>query len=277
MTDKDSSVRIEHELDVVRRAQQGDRDALVRLFDEHLPTVHRFAMRMCRDEDHARDVAQESLLTALKSLKDYRGEASFSTWLFTIARSHCGKTRRRQEREPLHSDEQMQIRAVQSDDPAPDAQISHAEISDVVERGLADIDPAEREAVLLRDVEGMSANEASRVLNISVAALKSRLHRGRAALRDRVRAVVDPHPESIEPSCPDVIAALSSKIEGDLPEDACSALEAHVASCPSCAARCESVRRVLGACSALRRSAPSAQARKDLEKIIASIQRLPGV
>lgn len=102
MIDKDSSSRPETE--VLQLARQGDRKALTQLFSEHMPTVHRFAMRMCRDEERARDVAQESMLTALKSFEDFRGDASFSTWLFTIARSHCGKVRKRADREPLHEE-----------------------------------------------------------------------------------------------------------------------------------------------------------------------------
>jgi RNA polymerase sigma-70 factor, ECF subfamily len=272
MNDKDSGVRAQPEAETVRRAQRGERDALAQLFGEHLPTVHRFAMRMCRDEDRARDVAQESLLTALKSLDGYRGEASFSTWLFTIARSHCGKTRRRAEREPVHDEPEAALDRMRSGDPAPDAQVAHGELSDAVERGLDALDPSEREVILLRDVEGLAARDAARVLDISVAALKSRLHRARAVLREHVRDAVGQEQETVASSCPDVVSSLSQKLEGDLPDNACAALEAHIAECPSCAARCESVRRMLGACSAIRERPTSTKARQDLEAVIASIR-----
>lgn len=277
MTDKDSAVREEPEAELVHRAQHGERDAIVRLFGDHLPTVHRFAMRMCRDEERARDVAQESLLTALKSLEGYRGEASFSTWLFTIARSHCGKTRKRADRESVQHEGEPGFDALASTEPAPDAQVAHGEVSEAVERGLSALDPTEREVVLLRDVEGMPARDAAVVLGISVAALKSRLHRARSVLREHVRAAVGQEPEPVDASCPDVVHALSSKIEGDLPDNACASLEAHIAQCPSCAARCESVRRVLGACASLRLRPASPEAAKAVQDVIASIQRHPGL
>jgi RNA polymerase sigma-70 factor, ECF subfamily len=131
--------------------------------------------------------------------------------------------------------------------------------------------------VLLRDVEGLPARDAAEVLGISVAALKSRLHRARSVLREHVREAVGQAPEPSSASCPDVVMALSTKIEGDLPDSACAALEAHIAHCPSCAARCESVRRVLGACAALRLRPASPVAAKAVQDVIASIQRRPGI
>ncbi len=275
MIDKGSSENV-REAETIARAKQGDREATVRLFGEHLATVQRFAMRMCRDEEKARDVAQESLLTALKSLQDYRGEASFSTWLFTIARSHCGRLRRRADREPIGEGADAGLARLTSSEPTADAQVSHGEISDALERGLGALDPSEREVILLRDVEGITASEAARILQISVPALKSRLHRARCALRENVRASVDAAPEPADPRCPDVVAAFSAKLEGDLPANACATLEAHVAECPSCTSRCESIRRLVGACGALRQRPESPELRIMLEQIVASFQKAPG-
>jgi RNA polymerase sigma-70 factor (ECF subfamily) len=279
MNDKDSTVRGLTEEETIRRAQTGEREALVRLFGKHMPTVHRFALRMCRDEDRARDVAQESMLTALKSLEGFRLDASFSTWLFTIARSHCGKTRRKADREPVHAEADGALETLASAEPPPDAQVAHSQVSDAVERGLDALEPAEREVVLLRDVEGLSAREAADILGISVPALKSRLHRARSVLREHVRAAVEREGagEVPEGSCPDVVRALSEKLEGDLPDSACAVLESHLSQCPACAARCESVRRMLGACANLRERPASPEAMRAVEEIVASIQRRPGV
>ena len=76
MNDKDSTSAHVLDRDIIERAQRGEREAVSQLFGDHLGTVHRFALRMCRDEDRARDIAQESLLTALKSLESFRGDAS---------------------------------------------------------------------------------------------------------------------------------------------------------------------------------------------------------
>jgi RNA polymerase sigma-70 factor (ECF subfamily) len=270
MVEKGSPQAGADELDTIRLAQKGERAAVARLFGKHLGTVHRFALRMCRDEERARDVAQESLLTALDSLQGYRGEASFSTWLFTIARSHCVRQRRRAEREAPSEQADAALERAASVQPEPDSLAAHEQLSDMLERALGSLDPEEREVVLLRDVEGLAAKDAAEVLGLSVPALKSRLHRARAGLRERVRALLEPRPEPARAGCPDVVAALSSKLEGDLSELDCAALERHLEGCPDCASRCESVRAVLRACASLRDAphAPVARAVLDaaLEK-----------
>lgn len=270
MADKDSSLHPVIEADTILRAQRGDREAVQRLFGDHLATVYRFAMRMCRDEDRARDVAQESLLTALKSLDSYRGEASFSTWLFTITRSHCGRMRRRAEREVVADDDNQSLEQAPSDAAAPDAQAAHSEVSDVLERALDRLEPGDREVILLRDVEGTSTKDAAEVLGLSVAALKSRLHRARAILRALVREMVDASPDQPADGCPDILVEFSRKLEGDLASDRCATIEAHLANCPSCAARCQSIQDLLGACAALRNGAAPADVGKLIDGTLAS-------
>lgn len=275
MSDNDSDKSGPFDPDIIRRAQLGERDAVTRLFGDHLGTVHRFAMRMCRDEDRARDIAQESLLTALKSLDSFRGEASFSTWLFTITRSHCGRLRRKTEREVVSDDGDVVLETAASEEPLPDVQASHGEVSEVVEQALDALDPADREVVLLRDVEGLSTKEAADVLNISVAALKSRLHRARSSIRTFVRGAVGPEPEVMNPGCPDILVQYSKKLEGDLSTGDCSAIEEHLASCPDCAARCESIQQVLGACAALRRAPDPARVQRIIDETVAAFPRRP--
>ncbi len=80
--------------------QAGDDKALGVLLEKHLPAVYRFGVKMCRDPEDAKDVAQETLLAAARGLRDFRGASSVSTWLFTIARSFCIKKRRKRVGEP---------------------------------------------------------------------------------------------------------------------------------------------------------------------------------
>lgn len=273
MNDKETSSTEELDREIIERAQRGERDAVTQLFGDHLGTVHRFAMRMCRDEERARDIAQESLLTALKSLDTYRGEASFSTWLFTITRSHCGRLRRRAERETVSEDGDVVTETVTSEEPLPDAQAAHGEVSGVLEKALDALDPTEREVVLLRDVEGVSTKEAADMLNISVAALKSRLHRARAALRMAVRDAIGQQPDEVNPQCPRIIEAFSQKLEGDLSVADCASLQEHVATCPQCAERCESVQRILGACSTLRSKSDPDEVQRIIDRTVAAMPK----
>jgi RNA polymerase sigma-70 factor, ECF subfamily len=275
MNDKDSTSPQGLDRDIIERAQRGERAAVSQLFGDHLGTVHRFALRMCRDEDRARDIAQESLLTALKSLESFRGDASFSTWLFTITRSHCGRLRRRAEREAVSDDGDVVTDTAVSDVPLPDDQASHGEVTAVVEQALDSLDPADREVVILRDIEGMSTREAADALQITVAALKSRLHRARATLRAAVRQTIDPEPETLEPGCPKIIEAFSQKLEGDLSVADCAAFQDHIASCPDCAARCDSIQQILGACATLKRNPNESEVRRIIDNTVATFPRKP--
>src|SRR4029453_8223410 len=80
--------------DLLDSARAGNPDALERLLARHQAQVYRFGMKMCRDPEDARDVLQDTLLAMARSVRDFRGASSISTWLYTIARSFCIKKRR---------------------------------------------------------------------------------------------------------------------------------------------------------------------------------------
>src|SRR6516165_11574163 len=82
----------------------GDEQALAKLLERYAPAVYRFGAKMCRDPEDARDVMQDTLLAAARGLREFRGGASLSTWLFTIARSFCIKARRRRVGAPSDGD-----------------------------------------------------------------------------------------------------------------------------------------------------------------------------
>ena len=103
-------------------------------------------------------------------------------------------------------------------------------------------------------MEGLSAPEAASALGISVDALKSRLHRAREALRLALRPLLEPELERAAGGCPDVVALWSKKLEGDLSQGDCSAMEKHLASCPSCGAACNALKQALLACQRIRTS-----------------------
>ena len=109
--------------------------------------------------------------------------------------------------------------------------------------------------ILLRDVEELTAPEAAVALGVSVDALKSRLHRARAALRDALKPLLEPNAPQAASSCPEVATLWSRKLEGDLSQDDCAQMERHLRSCTACTAACDSLKRALLAC---RRSATDA-------------------
>src|SRR5512138_2215160 len=84
----------ENDQALIEAARAGDRRALEKLLDRHQSAVYRFGMKMCGESEDAKDVLQETLFAAARTLPEFRGASSVSTWLYTIARSFCLKKRR---------------------------------------------------------------------------------------------------------------------------------------------------------------------------------------
>ena len=170
---------------LVTRAKDGDAGALEALCARHAPRVERLAHHLLRDREDARDAAQESLAKLCVRLRQFRGEAQFSTWLYRIA---VNEAKRRQayeaHRRALPIDDVMLELPDLSAGPA--ALAESAELERFIEQCVAELPANYRDAVLLRDVEGLSNEEAAAVLELDLRNFKSRLHRGRMAIRRRV-------------------------------------------------------------------------------------------
>lgn len=234
--------------DLVERAKAGDRAAMEELLAAVAPAVRRFGMRMCRSDADADDVLQETLVAVATHIGDFEGRSALTSWLFSLARSACARRRRGLKNQPPvpsdglpeHADEQ----------PSPERRFESAELASVLTQALDRLPEDYREAILLRDMEGLTAPEAATALGISVDALKSRLHRARGALRSELAAVLEPPPAALGAGspCPDVATMLSRKLEGELRPQDCADMERHVATCSSCAAACDGLKAALATC-----------------------------
>jgi len=234
---------------LLERARAGDEAALEQLLVAVQPQLYRFSMKMCRHTEDAEDVLQDSMMTLARSFRDFRGASSLSTWLFSIARSFCIKKRRKSKFAPKHEESLEQLppaeqRRIQSTSPDPHQQAESAEIWQQIHAGIQRIEPAYREVLVLRDIEGLRAKEVAEVVGISVPAVKSRLHRARAQLREHLATA----PYRPQIGCPDIRKVFSEHLEGDLSPDICSSMQAHVANCSTCAAECDGLKAVLNAC-----------------------------
>ncbi len=239
---------------LLQAAQGGDAAALDDLLKRYQPQIIRFGMKMCRDPEDAQEILQETLFAAARTLRGFRGASSLSTWLYTIARSFCIKRRRRGVLAPeVVSLDSESSGALAAPDLAPDPERSLAdrEVGAALEAAIASLDPGHREVLLLRDVEGLPAAEVAQVTGLSVPAVKSRLHRARATVRDRLAPLLAPGPRQPGTGpdvCPDVVDVLSRHLEGDIGPAACVEMERHVSACPRCHAACESLRQTLRLC-----------------------------
>ena len=187
----------DNDTQLLERARGGDRPALEALLARHQRSVYRFGLKMCRDEEDAKDILQETLLAVARNVKDFRGASSVSTWLYTIARSFCIKKRRRSKFAP-EQEESLEARepgeaARQIADPArpPDDILAGRQIEIALEQAIASLDPMYREVLVLRDVEGLTAPEVGEVMGLSVEAVKSRLHRARTSFAERIEPLLN--------------------------------------------------------------------------------------
>ena len=256
---------------LLEAARRGDPDALEGLLRRYQPRIYRFSMKMCRNPDAAEDVVQDTLLAMARTVRNFRGAASVSTWLYTIARSFCIKKRRRRKFAPevevsLEGDRPAAAAEVPDSAPAPDRLVEDHEVREALERALASLGAPYREVLVLRDIEGLSAAEVAEVTGLSVQAVKSRLHRARAAVRARLAPVLGmpAAPRPAAAGCPDIVTLFSRHLEGDIDGAVCAEMERHIAACAVCRSACDSLKRTLGLC----RSVPAPEVPARLQESI---------
>jgi RNA polymerase sigma-70 factor (ECF subfamily) len=180
---------------LVAASRDGDPAALEALVRSHQDRVYGFAMRMCRNVEDAKDILQDTFLGVIRSIREFREESKFSTWLYRIAANACLKKRRRGVHDPTPEQE------LSLDDlmPRPDAEgrkpeipdwsgdaeraLLHGELSARMESAIDKLPRDYKIVLVLRDMEGLSAEETAQAVGLSVPAVKSRLHRARVFVR----------------------------------------------------------------------------------------------
>lgn len=190
--------------DLVKRANQGDLEAFEELINRHEQRVFSLALKMLRQEQDAEDVTQQTFLSALKNLRGFRAEASFSTWLLRIATHAALKIIRKRKGLPAVSLEQATEEPTDSNSiphpeyiadwkQSPEELLHRHEIQALLDQALSQLDEKHRLVFLLRDVEGLSITETAEALGISEANTKVRLLRARLQLRELLtRTLGDP-------------------------------------------------------------------------------------
>lgn len=179
------------------RVLAGDRDAFAVLVERHGSRIHAAILRMIGDPEAANDLSQETFLKAYAALASFRRGAAFSTWLYAIAINQVRTEFRR--RKSVKGQAMLSLDALSDahgDDPggrsaepagagpSPGDEAERREDAERLRRALGRIDEEYREAVVLRDLEGLSYDEIAEAIGVPAGTVRSRIHRGRAALRD---------------------------------------------------------------------------------------------
>lgn len=248
-----SSTPSEDETALLEAAQRGDSIALSKLLERHQAQIYRFGLKLCRDPEAAKDVLQETMLSVARNLSSFRGQAALSTWLYTVARSFCAKQRRRSKfaPKPELSLEHAQLESEQlvDDRLQPEAALADKQRDHALHAAIEGLSPAFKEVLVLRDMEGLPAQEVAQILGLRVEAVKSRLHRARKAARERFMASAH-EPTASAPGCPDIVAMWSAQLEGDISPIDCERMQSHIEQCSPCRRDCESLKRTLTLCRA---------------------------
>lgn len=181
-------MRVAAEADLLAAARRGDPDAFSALIAPLQGRAFNLAFRMLGDADEAADVTQDALIRAFTRLRDFRGDASFATWLHRIVHNTALDALRWRARHPADrldasfgdGDPPREVAATSE---GPEDAAVRADERRAIERALAALTPEFRAAVVLRDVQGLDYDEVAVITGVSLGTVKSRLHRARARLR----------------------------------------------------------------------------------------------
>jgi RNA polymerase sigma-70 factor (ECF subfamily) len=189
------------ERQLIARLHTGDGAAVRELADRYSSRIFQLAMRYMKNREDAEEVTQDVLMKVYRKVDAFRGDAALSSWIYRItfntAMSRLRSTRvaraAEQERERALTAEVDGERSRAPRQPAdwtrmPDEELLRAQLREAVARAIAELPEIYRAPVVLRDIEGLSTEEASRRLNLKDQTLKSRLHRGRLMLREKLRS-----------------------------------------------------------------------------------------
>jgi RNA polymerase sigma-70 factor (ECF subfamily) len=188
---------------LVAMSKEGDQPAFAELVNRYESKIYSLAHKMMGNREDAADVLQEAFLDAYKSLSHFKEKAKFSTWLYRIATNVClMKLRKRKEAlisldEPLLTEEGEYLREIPDWSTNPEAVVLNKELKQMMDEAIKALPPVYKSAFVLRNLEGLSNAETSKVLGESLATVKSRLHRARIFLRERLSQYFDDnHPPS---------------------------------------------------------------------------------
>jgi len=178
----------------VEALRAGDREEFSRLVDVYSGPIYRLALKMLGIPTDAEDVLQNTFLKAFQHLKDFEGRSSLSTWLYRIASNEALMLLRKQRPEITLSDNALEDNDNSDYYPTqftdwcclPETEFLSAESKAALDRAVQHLPETQRIVFVLRDIEGLSIQETGQVLNLSEAAVKTRLLRARLSLREEL-------------------------------------------------------------------------------------------
>lgn len=183
------------EVSLISKAQSGDKKALAELVGNYEKTVYNFSFKICRDPERAENTMQETFLSMIKSLHQFDGKSKLSTWLYRIVMNHCLMELRKKKHNFISlDDDESEIpedKLIPDWSNVPSDVTENAELKRILDEAINKLALDYRVVFILRDVNGLSTEETANIADLSVPAVKSRLHRARAFLRNEISKVLE--------------------------------------------------------------------------------------
>jgi RNA polymerase sigma-70 factor (ECF subfamily) len=186
---------------LIARVKQGDQKAFEMLVVKYQRRIERLIGRMVRDVDLVQDIAQETFIRAYRAIPQFRGDSAFYTWLYRIAVNTAKKALVDLKRDPLvtesarsvrdDDDETSRVENELTDGETPEAVMASKEIAAAVNAAIEALSEDLRQAITLREIEGLSYEEIAEVMDCPIGTVRSRIFRAREAIALRLRPLLD--------------------------------------------------------------------------------------
>jgi RNA polymerase sigma-70 factor, ECF subfamily len=185
---------------LVERAKRGEVSAFEMLVVKYQRRIERLVGRMVRDTDLVQDIAQETFIRAYRALPQFRGESAFYTWLYRIAVNTAKKALMEKKRDPLvfegamvsteEGEEPSRVENELSDGETPESVLASRQVADTVNAAIDALSDDLRQAIVLREIEGLSYEEIADVMNCPIGTVRSRIFRAREAIAIKLRPLL---------------------------------------------------------------------------------------
>ncbi len=188
-----------NEKDIIEKCKLGDNDAFEILIKNYDKKVYNMIYRIIGNKEDAFDLTQEVFIKVYKSIRNFRGDSSFSTWLYRLATNTCfDENRRKQNKKTYSLDKPIETELGQlkrdfpDDINTPDEILIKKEMQNLVQKAISMLPEEQRVMIVLRDIQGFSYKEISETLQCSMGTVKSRINRGRLALKNILESLGEP-------------------------------------------------------------------------------------
>ncbi|MBN2343629.1 MAG: sigma-70 family RNA polymerase sigma factor [Deltaproteobacteria bacterium] len=181
---------------LVKQLQARDAHAFEQLIETHQTRIYNLIYRMIGNREESEDLLQEVFITVFKKIDSFRGDSSLTTWIYKIATNHCINrkkylTRRKHYAKSSYSDlsekEQAESRnAMMENLPRPDEMAEGKQMELLIQKAIISLEDEYKIVLILRDVQNLSYDEIEQILNVPAGTVKSRLHRARMALKEKL-------------------------------------------------------------------------------------------